>query len=175
MNDLPSAVIVRIRVPTAIDRLRRAHDPSARDGIPAHVTILYPFVSSGLLDGSMRRDLADVAGRAEPFDVAFRRVRTWPGVVYLEPEPAAPFIGLIAAVAARFPAYPPYEGVHDTVVPHLTVMERDDVPAGPVVAAAAGVLPFAARAAALEVLVLDPDLGRWRRRWRIALGARIRR
>jgi hypothetical protein len=42
-------------------------------------------------------------------------------VTYLAPRPAQPFVDLIAAVTARWPEYPPYEGIHETVVPHLTL------------------------------------------------------
>ena len=49
------------------------------------------------------------------------RFARWPNVVYLEPEPDEPFRRLTNALAAAFPDYPPYEGVHEEVVPHLTV------------------------------------------------------
>jgi 2'-5' RNA ligase len=45
-------------------------------------------------------------------------------VLWLEPEPAAPFRALTAAVLNAFPEYPPYGGIHDDVIPHLTVGER---------------------------------------------------
>jgi 2'-5' RNA ligase superfamily len=45
------------------------------------------------------------------------------GVVWLHPNPAAPFEDLIAAVRPRWPEHPPYEGIHDEVIPHLTVSE----------------------------------------------------
>lgn len=45
--------------------------------------------------------------------------------------PAQPFRDLTDAVSTAFPAHPPYGGVHDDVVPHLTVAERRlaDLPA----------------------------------------------
>ena len=48
-------------------------------------------------------------------------VGRWPDVVYLAPEPDAPFRRLTAALASAFPDYPPYEGAHEEVIPHLTV------------------------------------------------------
>ena len=55
-------------------------------------------------------------------------MRRFPGLVWLEPEPAEPFAALTAAVAARWPDHPPYGGVFDTVIPHLTVVESEDAP-----------------------------------------------
>jgi hypothetical protein len=93
-------------------------DPPAADGMPAHVTVLYPFMP--LQETSPRRLAAAFA--AEPaFEVVFREVRRWPDVLYLAPDPPERFTRLTGALAARYPEWPPYEGAHDTVVPHLTV------------------------------------------------------
>jgi 2'-5' RNA ligase len=58
----------------------------------------------------------------EPFECTFSGT-SWFGtdVLYLEPQPDEPFRALTALVANAFPDYPPYEGVHADVVPHLTV------------------------------------------------------
>src|SRR5262249_30087094 len=56
------------------------------------------------------------------FDLELDRVgRFDDGPVWLHPEPSEPFAALTEAVWRRFPDYPPYEGAHDVVVPHLTV------------------------------------------------------
>ena len=39
-----SAIIVPVQVPVAVGRLRDRMDPSAAQGVPAHVTLLYPFM-----------------------------------------------------------------------------------------------------------------------------------
>ena len=36
-------------------------------------------------------------------------------------QPAESFVALTNAIWNRFPAYPPYEGAHDVLIPHLTV------------------------------------------------------
>ena len=43
--------------------------------------------------------------------------------MWLHPDPSAPFADLTAAVAQRWPDYPPYEGAFDEPIPHLTVSE----------------------------------------------------
>jgi hypothetical protein len=68
---------------------------------------------------------------------------------------------------ASYPDYPPYSGTIDEVIPHLTIAESD-APLDDTLAAATAYLPFAARAAALDVLA-EADDGRWSRRWRLPL------
>lgn len=166
MSEPESAIVVRIRVPAAIDRLRRAHDHAAQLGIPAHVTILYPFVPPSELTPAVRADLAQIAGEFRAFRVTFAAAARWPGLVYLEPGPSQPFTALIDRIAACFPEHPPYAGAISEVIPHLTVVEGDDVDVEAIVEAASAALPFEAKADGLEVLVEDDD-GRWRRRWRL--------
>ena len=166
-----SAIVIRVSVPSGLERLRRRWDTNAGLGIPAHVTILFPFVPASELDDDHRASLAEIARRHQPFDIAFRRVGRFPAVVYLAPEPSAPITALIEAIATAHADYPPYGGMFDEVVPHLTVAEADTAPLDGIAADAGRWLPFSHRAAALEVLVESPA-GRWRRRWRLPLGVR---
>jgi 2'-5' RNA ligase len=121
-----SAIIVPVSVPVALARLRDRMDPSAADGVPAHVTLLDPFMSPEALKDDVRRTIERIVAREPSFSVSFRSVARWPNVVYLPPEPADPFKRLTAALAAEYPDYPPYEGAHADVVPHMTVAQ--DVP-----------------------------------------------
>jgi 2'-5' RNA ligase len=164
-------VVVRVALPGALERIRRRYDRAAAEGAPAHVTLLFPFVPVSSLVPGVRRDLADVAARFAPFDVRFGRVGRFPGVVYLAPEPAATFTALTAAIVTRFPAYPPYGGAFDEVVPHLTLTESATAPLDEIALTAERHLPFVCRLDRLVVLVEGPD-ARWRDRWRIPLGLR---
>ena len=166
MSERESAIVVRIRVPASIERLRRAHDWAARRGVPAHVTINYPFMAASELTPAAREELAQIAGEFRAFSVAFRSAARWPGLVYLEPLPSSPFTALIDRVAACFPEHPPYAGAISEVIPHLTVVESDEVPLDDIAAAAQVALPFEAEASGLEVLA-EADDGRWHRRWRL--------
>jgi 2'-5' RNA ligase len=168
-EERPSAIVVRIRVPAAIERLRRAHDRAARLGIPAHVTILYPFVAAPELSPAIRADVAAIAAEIRAFDVSFATAARWPGVVYLEPQPSAPFTGLIDRAAATFPEHPPYAGAISEVIPHLTVVESSAAPLDEVLAAAQAALPFEVTAEGLEVLAENDD-GRWAPHWRLPFG-----
>jgi 2'-5' RNA ligase len=166
-----SAIVIRVPVPAGLDRLRRRWDTAAGAGVPAHVTILFPFLPAPDLTPADRSTLAEIARGVEPFEVAFRRVDRFPKVVYLEPEPSAPISKLTIDVMARYPGHPPYGGVFDEVVPHLTVTESDAAPLDAIAEEAERWLPFTHDVGALEVLLESPD-GRWRRHWRIPLGVR---
>jgi 2'-5' RNA ligase len=167
-----SAVVVRVPVPPAVERLRRRWDWAAQWGVPAHVTILYPFVPAGDLDASVRRSLAGIAAEHRPFDVRFDRVGRFPTAVYLAPDPPEPFNRLTEAIHSRFPDYPPYEGAFEVVIPHLTVAESIEAPLDEVATVAETALPFSYHVTRLEVLVQGPD-DRWLTRWRLRLGREL--
>jgi 2'-5' RNA ligase len=116
-----SAIIVPVQVPVAVNRLRERMDPSAAQGVPAHVTLLYPFMPPELLKEDVRRQVEQVIAAEPVFSFALTSVQRWPNVVYLAPEPDEPFRRLVRGLAAVFPDYPPYAGAYERVVPHLTV------------------------------------------------------
>ena len=136
------------------------------------MTVLYPFLPVPALTPAVRSALAGIAAGIEPFDVTFRTVRRFDdGLVWIEPEPAEPFHRLTAAVAACWPDHPPYGGIFDEVVAHLTVAEADEpVALAEAEAAARRALPLTARADRLELWRQD-DERRWHPYWRIRLGA----
>lgn len=168
MPEPVTAIVVRTPLPRPLERVRRRHDRAAALGVPAHVTILYPWLPASVLGREARSALAAIASETRAFEVRFGAVGRWPGVVYLEPEPAWRFSALIDRVAARFPEYPPYAGAIEEVIPHLTLVERTGAPLDEIAAAAAARLPFVRRVRAIEVLVEDGNR-RWRPRWRLPL------
>jgi 2'-5' RNA ligase len=167
--DPVSGVVVRVRLPPPLERLRGHDDFAASVGVPAHVTVLFPFMPVAELRPPVRRALAEIVARVEPFDVRFATVGRFPGALYLVPDPAGPFVALTEAIATRFPEYQPYEGAFDEVIPHLTLVESATVSLDGVAAAAQRHLPFTCRVAVMEVLVEGPD-ERWHGHWRIRLG-----
>jgi 2'-5' RNA ligase len=82
--------------------------------LPAHVTVLYPAPGDVVA-------LTEVLAPFAPFDVSFARLDRFPGILWLAPEPAEPFVALTEAVVARFPSFPPYGGRYPSIIPHLTV------------------------------------------------------
>jgi hypothetical protein len=97
-------------------------DPAAGFGLPAHVTVLYPFGPVDILDETLRSELRGVFAATATFEVEFRHSQ-WFGdeVLWLAPEDPRPFVALTEAVTSAYPAWPPYGGAFETVIPHLTV------------------------------------------------------
>lgn len=147
MEQTLSAVVVPVpEAEPRVGALRAALDPSAALGVPAHVTIMFPFVPPADIDDGVLAALREVFAAAPAFDVEFAALGWFEDAVWWAPEPAEPFVALTRAVSARF-GVKPYEGAHgDGVVPHLTIghgapIERlraaeAEVSAGPPVRAA---------------------------------------
>jgi 2'-5' RNA ligase len=141
-------------------------------GIPPHVTLLHPFVPTDAVEGTVD-DLRTVFAATRTFEVSFRELRRWPGMAYLAPEPPEPFARLTEEIVNRWPDYPPYEGIHETVIPHLTVAYGDDALLAETEADVAPKLPVqAVVTGALLLEEIDPDSGRWETRARFQLGVR---
>jgi hypothetical protein len=176
MRGRRSAIVVPIRLPAALTALRLRESASARASVPAHVTVLFPFLPPASIDGDVLARVAAIAGSVPAFDVAFREVRRFEpggaapeGVVWLAPEPATPFNALIAAVFSAFPDHPPYGGVHEETIPHVTIAADDRGHMDAVEEEASRRLPFRRRATA-AALIVEGDDGHWRTRRRFPLG-----
>jgi 2'-5' RNA ligase len=116
------------RVPEAepwVGTLREQFDGSASLGVPAHITVLAPFMPPEHVTAEVLRRIARVLGAAPSFSFELRKVGRFAATAYLAPEPATPFISLTRAMAAEFPEYPAYGGAHQDIVPHLTVADGD--------------------------------------------------
>jgi 2'-5' RNA ligase len=117
-----------IRVPEAEARvaaLRERFDASAKLGVPAHITVLYPFMSPERITDAVLRRVQAVFDPLPSFAFALSEVARFPTTAYLVPEPGAPFVALTQALARQFPDYPPFRGEHDSIIPHLTVAHGD--------------------------------------------------
>jgi 2'-5' RNA ligase len=100
---------------------RDRFDPSAATGMPAHVTLLFPFVAPEAMTLQLADELAALFAAHPAFDYAFGEPRRFPDTLYLPPEPDAPFRALTQAIWDRYPEAPPYGGAHAEIVPHLTI------------------------------------------------------
>src|SRR5262245_51163884 len=101
---------------------RDRYDPSAAAGVPAHITLLYPFKHPDEVDQMVLDDLNQCFHRCAPFRFALAPIRRFPdAVLYLAPEPDEPFRELTLAIWDRYPETPPYGGKWPDIVPHLSV------------------------------------------------------
>jgi 2'-5' RNA ligase len=103
-----------------VGKWRKRYD-DALHGVPAHVTLLFPFVPLEEVDGALLAELRGLLAAQPAFSFSLSRVERFPDVIWLAPEPDEPFRRLTELICSQYPGYPPYEGVHDEVVPHLTV------------------------------------------------------
>jgi 2'-5' RNA ligase len=120
---MQSALIVTIQeAEEAVAAQRARFDEPASYGIPAHVTVLFPFMPPSEVDAHVIGALAAAVGTIPRFNATFESTG-WFGtnVLWLAPKPAAVFGALTRVVADAFPDYPPFGGRHEVVVPHLTV------------------------------------------------------
>jgi hypothetical protein len=109
-----------------ISDLRQRHDPSAGDGMPAHVTVLYPFREWETIDRPVLLSLGCLHREVLPMELAFSTVGRFPGVRWLCPEPRAPIDWLTQAIVRAFPDCPPYGGEIADPTPHLTFAIGDE-------------------------------------------------
>lgn len=153
---------------------RREFDETASEGIPAHISVLFPFVDRSEVDDETLAAVTDVAARHPPIEFELAEVRRFEdGSVYLEPRPEQPFRRLTEAVWDRWPDHPPYGGRFETIVPHLTVaIEPPHERAAAIQRSVAAELPLSARAAVIELWTYEP--GRWRRLAQFDLAAQPR-
>jgi len=153
----------------AVSALRLVHDPSAKDGAPAHVTLIFPFRPSEEIDDECLARLRRLFGSFEPFSLTIREIGRFPDTLWLAPESAEPVRRLTEALTREFPECPPYGGAFTDIVSHLTVAYGDEPTLAKVEEILAGTLrtPIEAQIEACSLLGLSPD--GWREIGRFAL------
>lgn len=166
-----SATALDIEVPEAealVAPFRTRFDPSAAEGMPAHITLLYPFLDRNRIDATVLDQLRECFAAFAPIRYRLAATRRFGSqVLYLAPDPAEPFRRLTQAIWNRFPETPPFGGQHPDIVPHLTIANLVDAAAfeaaaGKFARPAEAGLPIAAFAS--EVALMENVDGRWRRR-----------
>jgi len=162
---LESAVVVLIpEADNLLETFRKHRDPSAAVGVPAHVTILYPFKAPAELTAETVSTLRELFASVPAFRVCFAETKCFLDVLYLAPVPDEPFRHLTEIVTDRFPDTPPYGGEFADVIPHLTVAQVDDPQQLEQIAAefhlvARSKLPL--RAEVQSVALMDNSSGQW--------------
>jgi hypothetical protein len=155
-----------------VGRWRDRGDPSAAAGVPAHVTLLTPFLPADRIDVGVVAELAWFFRGVDAFAVRFTSVGCFDerGVVFLDPA-ERDLDDLAAALARRWPETPPYAGHVTKPHAHLTVVRSDDPQLRAEAAAAMGAgLPLVAVAAQAALWTCD-DQGRWSEAHVFAFGA----
>jgi hypothetical protein len=120
----PSSGLI-IEVPQAepaVRRHREVLDANARLGIPAHITVLFPFLPPETIGPAALSALGELFADVSRFSFRLDHAG-WFGedVLFLAPDDPGPFRALTERVFQAYPAFPPFGGQFDDVVPHLTV------------------------------------------------------
>jgi 2'-5' RNA ligase len=145
---------------------RQRFDGSAAEGMPAHITVLYPFLHNSRLTNSVLANLVGLCAQAPVLDVEFRRTGRFPAVLYLDPEPAEGLRWLTASIVEQWPEAPPYGGTFDDVIPHLTVARGvDDAVLASIEGDLVRALPVRTRLTEARLYVFDGE--RWQARARL--------
>ncbi len=161
-----TALIVRIPEAEAhVASLRNRFDASVHLGVPAHITVLAPFMAPERITPRVLVQIQAALSQVPSFAFSLSQVRRFPASVYLAPEPAKPFVALTQALVCTFPEFPPFRGQHESVVPHLTVANGNaieaEVPASAelqaVVQSSGPISGFCS-----SVSLLENSSGRWR-------------
>ena len=117
-----AAVVHVVAADPVVDVHRQRLDHAAPWGVPAHVTVLYPFLPPDAVDRVARATLAAAVRTVPAFECSFATTRWFDtDVVWLRPEPGEPFRRLTRAVWTAFPDHPPHGGAHGDLVPRLTI------------------------------------------------------
>lgn len=167
-----SALVVEVpEAEAAVARHRERLDENAAMGIPAHITVIAPFLPRAGIGAPVLDELSRLFGGVPRF--RFRLARTaWFGdqVLWLAPDAPGLFSALTERVYAAFPVCPPYGGQHAEVIPHLTVGLHQ--PLAEMRAAEEALrpqLPIEAQATAVTLLVGPASGGQWTRTARFPL------
>lgn len=104
---------------------RARRDPVAAQGMPAHVTVLYPFMDSEAVDAGCIDRLSRLFAAIPAPTLTFSRIDRFPNALWLAPDPADAVTLMTKAVVAGYPEYPPYGGAFADPIPHLTVAQGD--------------------------------------------------
>ncbi len=166
MSPIESALMVLVpEAEPLVKPFRDRYDPSAAAGVPAHITLLYPFKHPDEVDQMVLDDLSRCFDRCASFGFSLPSIRRFPdAVLYLAPEPDEPFRQLTLAIWDRYPETPPYGGKWPDIVPHLSVAwvkdeQQLDGIADDFAQASQGRLPICATAG--EVVLMEKRSGLW--------------
>lgn len=119
-----SALVVVVPTPAEPVEAYARRYTRAGASVPPHVTLMHPFLAPNEVTAAVRRRICLAVEAVPAFPYALTGVAEFPGgVVYLTPEPAAPFVALIARLRQAFPEVRPFWDAYDAVVPHVTVAD----------------------------------------------------
>lgn len=123
-HEITGLVIPVPAAETLLTSVAERHPDAARGGVPAHVTVLFPFLHPDKIDDGVLHTLQELFDRHQPMPVRFTECRRREEFVYLHPEPVDGLRRLTDEARQHWPDVIPYEGAYSEVEPHLTISIR---------------------------------------------------
>ena len=165
---------VVVEIPEAelvVGQHRLRLDSSAAGGLPAHVTVIFPFVQEHELDRDVVSRLARAVATVPAFRYRFEHTK-WFGsrVLWLAPDDSEPFANLTHAVLSEFPDLEPYNGEVTEIIPHLTVGYDRELAELQEAETALQLEPAVVGEASTVVVMCAGSDGVWQRRLTLPLG-----
>jgi 2'-5' RNA ligase len=119
--------VVMIVVPHEVQAIAvpilRQYAPETLIRVPAHITVLFPFVPAEQLDDTANK-LYQVCESIPPFEITLDGYDSFPGFTFMRLVNPEPVRALFRTLFKEFPDYPPYGGrFGNELNPHLTVAE----------------------------------------------------
>lgn len=105
--------------------LRGTHDRVAAPGVPAHITLLYPFLPPTFALDQIT-ELERLFSTMHGFEFLLVDVRRFAATLYLHPNEAGRFKAMTDMLSSKWPGCKPYNGAFEHVIPHLTVADKVD-------------------------------------------------
>lgn len=106
--------------------IREEFDAESFNRVPAHITLLYPFVPPEEIDKAVSR-LKKICAAFPPFELTLDQYGKFEDALFLEPSNPGKILELFKLLSEAFPEYPVYQGEHgEELRPHLTLARFDD-------------------------------------------------
>lgn len=136
-------------------------DPTARRGLGAHLTLVYPFVEPAAVTNTTVTALRDAVGVVPAFDVTFGELRWFSDrVLWLAPDGDA-VAGLREVADVVRTAFPEVPAENRELVPHLTVGLRRAASVASLRAAQAAIVPRLPLTTRVDRVALMARTGTW--------------
>ncbi len=119
-----SLVICVPQAEELVNPFRQLHDPVAQLGMPAHITLLYPFLAPNRINKNVIATLNNLFFQYSRFLFQLKYIRSFPETLWLAPNLPRCFKKLTQAIVSSYPERQPYGGIYNEVIPHLTIADR---------------------------------------------------
>jgi 2'-5' RNA ligase len=114
--------------------IRERYDRASFEQVPAHITLLYPFVPPFQIDIAIDH-LTSICASYPAFELILDRYGRFEDALFLEPSDPEAVNHLYHHLIAAFPDYPAYGGEHgDDLHPHLTLARFESPAEGDAIA-----------------------------------------